>query len=80
MSADLSTLLLPTIRGAGTQLVTRGTCTAWDGSTKHSTVLVGTVTYTNLAVLNAAAMATGAVLLLNTGGPPIILGVLTVPT
>lgn len=79
MSADLSGLLLPGVRSAGTQLVMPATCTAWDGSTKHSTVVVGTVTYTNLAVVNAAAMATGPVVLLNTPGAPIILGPLTVP-
>lgn len=80
MSADLSGLLLPSNRGAGTQLITRGLCTAWDAVTHRNTVAVGTVTYTNLAVLNVVGMATGAVLLVNTGGPPIILGLLTVPT
>lgn len=74
---DLTRLFLPPSRGAGTQLVMQGTCTVWTGGAGPlypSTVVVGTVTYTNLSVLNPAAMSPGAVLLLNTGGPPIILG------
>lgn len=79
MSADLSRLFLPSARGAGTQLLMPGICTLWDAVTKHNTVLVGTVTYTNLPVLNATAMAAGQVLLINTPAGPIILGLLTVP-
>ncbi len=68
-----------TLAGAGSALLMGGTCTAWDAVTFHSTVVVGTVTYTNLPVLNTAAMSTGSVLLVNTPARPIILGRLTVP-
>lgn len=82
MSQDLTRLFLGLPTGVGTQLLMPGTCTAWDAGTKHSTITVGTVTYTNLPIVNAAlaTMATGTVLLINTPGSPIILGLLTVPT
>lgn len=80
MSADLSRLFLPGARGAGSQLVMSGVCTAWDAVTHQSTVNVGgSVNYANLPVLNVAAMTVGSVLLLNTPAGPIILGPLTVP-
>jgi len=82
MSTDLTRLFLPFTAGVGTQPLMSGTCTAWNGTTHASTVVVGTVTYTNLYVITAAlaTMATGAVLLINTPGAPIILGGLTAPT
>ena len=75
--SDLTRLFLPPSRGAGTQLLMSGTCTVWTGGAGPlypSTVIVGTATYTNLPVINPAAMGTGLVLLISTPAGPIILG------
>lgn len=55
-------------------------CTAWDPVTRQNTVTDGAVTYTNLSCLNPAAMTTGRVLVVQTGGRPVILGNLYTPT
>ena len=78
MAAGLAELFLPPTRGAGAVDGQGGTCTVWTpGAPPTCTVVVGAVTYQGLPVLNAAAMATGAVLLLNTPAGPIVLGPLT---
>lgn len=75
MRDHLAELLLPVARGEGTQLLTVGTCTAWSATAPYnSTVVVGSVTYLNLSVLNPAAMSVGRVVLMNAPGQPIILG------
>lgn len=82
MSVDLTSLFLPAKVGSTAQSVMAGTCTAWDLATGHSTIVVGTVAYTNLPILNAAlaTMGTGAVVLLTTPASYLVLGRLTVPT
>lgn len=74
-SGHLAALFLPTATGSGTQRLVGGTCTVWAGIAPYnSTVVVGTVTYTNLPVVNPAAMSTGLVLLITSPAGPIILG------
>lgn len=46
----------------------------------RNTVSVGSTIYTNVPLLNAAALTVGAVLLSITDAGPIVLGRLTVPT
>ncbi len=60
--------------GRGTSLLAGGSCTAWDGVTYANTVQVGETGYTNLPVLNPAAMSTGLVLVAFSPTGPIILG------
>lgn len=72
--SDLTRLFLPPATGVGTQLFTSAIMTAWDGTTKANTITNGVVTYTNLPVINAAALTTGLVLLANTAAGPIVLG------
>ena len=82
MSAELTRLFLPPNTGVGLPLLMQGICTAWDGVTSHSTVVVGGVaTYSNAPILNGAlaTMGTGAVLVIFSDGGPIILGRMTVP-
>lgn len=75
MSDALTRLLLGAgPPGAGTSLLMGGLCTAWDGVTFANTVSASTTSYTNLPVLNPAAMATGLVLLAFGPAGPIILG------
>lgn len=71
----LADLFLTAPAGAGTQLLMGATLTTWDGVTFANTVVIGgTVTYTNLPVINPATITTGRVLLANTPAGPIILG------
>jgi hypothetical protein len=81
MSDDLAGLFLPAFAGAGTQELMAGICTAWDAVTFHSTIVVGTVTYTNLPIMSPAlaTMGTGLVTLHRTAAAYIITGRLTVP-
>ena len=81
MSNDLARLFSPDNVGAGVQLLMGGTCTAWDPVAAHSTVVVGTVAYTDLPILSSAlaTMSVGLVLLIKTDRGPLILGRLTVP-
>lgn len=54
--------------------------TAWNPTTRENTVTDGAVTYTNLFCLNPADLAVGRVLIVQTGGRPVILGNLYGPT
>lgn len=75
MSRALARALLggpPAGRGVGTLM--GGVCTAWDGTTYANTVTVGESTWTNLPVVNPAAMSTGLVLLAFSAAGPIVLG------
>jgi hypothetical protein len=72
---ELARLFLGRQAGTGTQLLMGATLTTWDAVTFANTVVIGgTVTYTNLPVINPAAITTGRVLLANTPAGPIILG------
>lgn len=55
-------------------------CTAWNPVTRENVITDGAVTYTNLSCLAPTLMSTGRVLLIRTGGRPIILGPLYSPT
>lgn len=74
MTDDLTRLFLTPPAGRAVQLFMGATCTVWDGVTYTNTVVVGSVTYTNLPVINPAGMSTGRVLLARTTAGPIILG------
>lgn len=75
MPDELARLFLASPAVRAVQLLMGATCTAWDAATFANTVVIGgTVTYTNLPVLNPAAMSVGRVLLANTPAGPIILG------
>ena len=78
-SAELSLadLLLPDRAGRGSAAFMGGVLMTWDAVTYANTVRVGAALYTNLAVLNPAALPVGAqvaVLLARTGGAPVVLG------
>lgn len=72
-------LLGPAPSGYGESLVFGAVCTAWDPVTRENTVTDGAKTYTDLACLAPTLMGTGRVLLINTPGRPVILGLLWTP-
>lgn len=75
MSTPLVRLLLDADPpGSGVSTFIGGTCTAWDGVTYANTVVASTTTFSNLPVLDPAAMSTGTVLLAVGPAGPIILG------
>lgn len=74
MTNELAGLFLAHGPGAAIPPLMGAVLTAWDGATYANTVVVGSVTYTNLPVLNPAGLAVGNVLLANTAGGPIVLG------
>jgi hypothetical protein len=86
MTAPLAGLFAPDRGGRAAAPFRVGTLTAWDATTLRNTVVIDSVTYTNLAIVIpplAAAdyYAVGdSVLIGTTPGAPIILGGLGVPT
>lgn len=79
MTSPLGSLLLASQPQGGQQAETHsitqgGVCTKWDTTSYENEVMFGQTKYTNLSVVNPAAMSTGQVLLLITPAKPIILG------
>lgn len=70
----LADLFLTPSAGSPLQPLLGGTMTAWNGGTYANTVVVGSVTYTNLPVINPTLLSTGLVLVAVTAAGPIILG------
>jgi hypothetical protein len=74
MHDPLARLFLAPPAGGAVQTFMGATCTAWDATTYANTVVVGSVTYTNLPVIAPAQMSTGRVLLVHTPAGPIVIG------
>lgn len=82
MAGDaLARLLLgPGPSGYGAAPVQPAVCTAWNPTTRQNTVTDGAATWTDLPCIAPSLMGTGRVLLLNTPGRPVLLGLLYTPT
>jgi len=81
MADSLSDLLLYYVPQNDRPVFEGATCTAWNPTTFENTVKIGsTQTYTNLPVVNPAAMSVGDILLANTLPKPIILGRISLVT